>query len=95
MKKIKGGKKGFIEAVDEAFMSNMSDPMVKYSPSRGFHCESRHTPSDSDVVWRQLAFYNLNCNGERSMLPRDYHDIRLEIIEELEQMDNITDKEVE
>ena len=90
---ITGGKAGFTEAIHEAFMSNASNPTIRYSQARGFHVESglnpadhdvvwsALNPADHDVVWSALAYYSLNNNGARSIKPSDYPEIRMDILD--------------
>ena len=79
MKTITGGKKGFITAVDGAYRSPASNPVVRYSHARGFHVESWLIPCDGDVLWEKPAFYYAS-SGIRTLRPRDYAEIRNEIL---------------
>jgi hypothetical protein len=78
-KRITGGRDGFRNAIREAFFkSKCHDPEVRYSHSRGFHVESKHTPPDENVLWRKQAYTWANT-GERSMLVSHYPEVRNEI----------------
>lgn len=79
--KIKGGKKGFNEACDEAYSSRMHNPCVRYSPSNGFHAESAIHPADDDVIWEGRCDYWAN-NGKRTA--GTYTEARKAIINALE-----------
>jgi hypothetical protein len=79
LKTIKGGKRGFITAVDDAFRHPVHNTAVRYSHARGFHMESGLLPADDDVLWEGQAFYWAN-SGRRSLRPRDYAEIREEIL---------------
>jgi hypothetical protein len=81
---ITGGKAGFTEAIHEAFVSNASNPTIRYSDARGFHVESGLNRADDDVVWSALAYYNLNNGGSRSIKPSDYPEIRMDILDILD-----------
>lgn len=81
---ITGGKSGFQEAINDAFESNINNPMIRYSESRGFHVESRQSRADDDVVWSTLVYYDLNKNGARSIRAAEYPEIRMEILDILD-----------
>jgi hypothetical protein len=79
---ITGGKAGFAEAIHEAFVSNASNPTIRYSQSRGFHVESGNHPPDHDVVLSVSAFYN--SDGSRSIRATDYPEVRMDILDLLD-----------
>jgi len=81
---ITGGKAGFTEAIHEAFVSNASNPTIRYSDARGFLVESGNHPPDDDVIWSALAYYSLNNGGARSIKPSDYPEIRMDILDLLD-----------
>lgn len=77
--KIKGGKKGFIRAVEEGFKSKGVNPTLRYSHTRGFHVESRMHPPDEDVIFQMMLYYHAG-SGRRSVDWSDYGAIREEIL---------------
>ena len=79
---ITGGKAGFTEAIHEAFISNASNPTIRYSDARGFHVESGLVTADHDVIWSALAYYN--SDGSRSIKPSDYPEVRMDILDLLD-----------
>ena len=79
--KIKGGKKGFNDACDEAYSSRMHNPCVRYSESRGFVSESALCQKDKDVIWESRCDYWAN-NGKRTV--GTYAEAREAIINALE-----------
>lgn len=78
--KIKGGKKGFIRAVEEGFKSKAVDPTLRYSHSRGFYVESGVHPPDEDVIFEVMFFYHAH-DGKRNVDWSHYGAIREEIVE--------------
>jgi hypothetical protein len=81
--KLKGGKKGFCKAVDEAFTIPAHSPAVRYSHARGFYATSGLQPKDDDVLWETLAFYCAR-DGSRSLRPKHYTGV-VESIRDAEQ----------
>lgn len=76
---LKGGRAGFVRAINEAFRSPAANPTIRYSHSRGFHVESGIHPADSDVLWTTAANYILPT-GRRSVRPTDYSEVRADIL---------------
>jgi hypothetical protein len=66
---IRGGRAGFEAAINAAFTADcFHDPIIRYSPSRGFHAESRDHTVDRDV--EREAFQYLNTRAEHYRMTR-------------------------
>ena len=77
--KITGGRAGFCDAINEAFYHcHCMNPCIRYSQTSGFYIESDLIPADDDVVWSVSVCY---WNGQRSVRPAQYADVRDEILE--------------
>jgi hypothetical protein len=76
--KIKGGKKGFIKAIEEGFESNCHNPTLYYSKDDGFYIASGLIPNRDHEV--SLMFYWAST-GQKCLRPCDYEEVKQEILE--------------
>lgn len=74
--KIKGGRKGYQEAVGEAYFvrgESLHSPCIRYSHKRGFHVESAFMKADDDVIWHCPCSYYAD-SGKKTVPP--YSEVR-------------------
>ena len=89
--RINGGHHGYRDAVDMGFRSNCINPVLRYSPTRGFHVESKVHPPDEDVVWQEILYRYDPKDGRhrpstvrsRSGSYHEYQVVRAEILQEI------------
>jgi len=89
MKRIKGGRKAFIKALDEGFEANCHNPTLYYSKDNGFYIKSGLIPNSDHKV--SLIFYEGN-SGKRCLESRDYDDVRQDILDTICKFTGVTNE---
>jgi hypothetical protein len=79
---IKGGKKGFVDAIHAAFYGRpgkVHSPVIRYLHERGFHVDSGMHSPDHDVLWEHKCHF-WAATGRPNIKPTEYGNVREAIL---------------